>query len=356
MKSVIVGFFLVIVIACTPRQEGVVKPVDKTEPNKQLNEQLSSKDQTLETKTKIAPPIFNKTLREAIYFSSSLEREALKLIFNNNSLQKLSLFSVLSYIVEINTGAKKSTPYGLDCGKFEVSRDQKIIKIFKTCVKPIVEVVEINIISEDSLYDVEFMIKEWANVVGLPVVLTGNNVRCQLKVTSHKLNSLNCNNWSYLTHESQISSTVIKTNHFVFERNAQKQFVIKGGFFKELIENKKLDIVVPLEGKIKIIEKELKVIDDFAKIVQQDLEGGKKNEQKEELKKEAKQEIGQETNQEIKQEVGQEANQEINQEIPAEEINQEAQPQENHQEGNEVSQDTSPAVNPQDGRSRGRGR
>ncbi len=57
---------------------------------------------------------------------------------------------------------------------------------------------------------------------------------------------------------------MVKAKVFLLERDAPKQFVIKGGFFKELIENKKIDIEVPLEGKIKIIEKEIRVIDEFA--------------------------------------------------------------------------------------------
>lgn len=355
MKSLIIGI-LVIISACTPKQTESVSPVV-------IDTELTPKTQILVIKPK--QPDFNKILREAIYFSSSLEREALKLILNNNSLQKQSLFSVLSYIVEINTGAKKSTPFGLDCGKFEVRREQKVIKIFKSCVKPIVEVAKINIISEDSIYDVEFMIKEWANVVGLPVALTSDNIRCQLAVKNQKLYRLNCNDWSYLTEESQASSTVIKAKYFLFQRDAQKQFVIKGGFFKELIENKKVDIVVPLEGKIKIIEKEIKVIDDFAKIIQQDIESGKKNEEKEEPKKETSNEISKETgqenseksnqknNQEDQQEISQQSGQEGGQEIPVEEIQQEAQPQENHQE---ISHDATPAISPQDGEPRRRGR
>lgn len=221
--------------------------------------------------TEVKPnPEFSKVMREAIYFSNSLEREALKLILKDNSFQRLTLFSVLSYIAEINSGAKRSPPYGLDCGKFKVVREGKIIKVFKACVKPITEIARIQTTEEDKLFEVEFPIKEWANVVGLSVTLTGENLRCQLRIADKKLYGLRCHNWSYQTDSDQFSATVIKAKDFVFQRDAKKQFIIRGGFYKELIENKKIDILIPLEGKIKIIEKELRVIDEFANKINQE--------------------------------------------------------------------------------------
>jgi|GEM_PF-3621958 len=259
MKSLIGISFVVLISSCTPTC--APKGADSAEPAVNAAELGHQK---LVMDVKIKPTDFDKILREAIYFSSNLEREALKLILNDNSMQKLSLFSVLSYIVEINTGAKKTTPYGLDCGTFEVNKEKKTIKIFKSCVRPIVEIAQIQILQESMLYEVEFVIKEWADVVGLAASLTGDNTRCLIKIKDKKLQQLSCENWSYQTSEDQISSTIIKAKYFLFQREAQKQFVIRGGFFRELVENKKIDIVVPLEGIIKIFEKEIKVRDDFA--------------------------------------------------------------------------------------------
>ena len=212
------------------------------------------------------PSEFSKLLRETIYFANSLEREALKLITKDSSFQKLTLFSVLSYVVETSSGAKKSTPLGLDCGQFTVRKNEKEISILKSCSKPFLELVHIHIVDESEKsahYEFNFVINEWSSVLGMPVTLTGSNVRCQMQVKDAKLKRLNCDNWSYLISEDQLSATVVKTKEFLFEREAQKQFVIRGGYFKELIENKKFDITVPLEGKIKIIEKEIRVIDEF---------------------------------------------------------------------------------------------
>lgn len=270
-----------------------------------------SDEQKVEKTDEIARPalepkksIFSKTLRESIYFSNSLEREALKLILKDNSFQKNTLFSVLSYVVETNSGAKKTTPYGLDCGQFLVKPEGKYIRVIKTCVKPHSEIATIRTVDDENLYEVEFLIKEWASVVGLSVTLTGDNLRCSLRVKDKKLSVLKCDNWSYQTAGDQFSSTVVKAREFVFNREAKKQFVIRGGFFKELVENKKIDIMVPLEGKIKIIEKELRVIDEFANKLYE--ESRVQREKEEEYKKHIAAEANKKSSQEGSQESGQE--------------------------------------------------
>lgn len=297
--------------SCTPKGTGVPK-------NDEQNE-----EKVVEiVKPALAKSIFSKTLRESIYFSNSLEREALKLILKDNSFQKNTLFSVLSYVVETNSGAKKATPYGLDCGQFLVKPDGKYIRVIKACVKPYAEIATILTVEDERLYEVEFLIKEWASVVGLSVTLTADNLRCSLRVKEKKLSGLNCDNWTYQTSADQFSSTVVKAREFTFRRDAKKQFVIRGGFFKELVENKKIDIMVPLEGKIKIIEKELRVIDEFANKLNE--ESRVQREKEEEYKKHIEAEAGKKGSQESSQNNGRESG------------------QESHQESQEASQDSSP--------------
>lgn len=296
--------FCFVLLACTPKGAGIPK----------------SDEQNTEKPEEIIKPIvepkksvFSKTLRESIYFSNSLEREALKLILKDNSFQKNTLFSVLSFVVETNSGAKKTTPYGLDCGQFVVKPEGKYIRIIKACVKPHSEIATIRIVEEESLYEIEFLIKEWASVVGLAVTLTGDNLRCSLRVKEKKLSGLNCDNWSYQTSSDQFSSTVVKAREFIFSREAKRQFVIRGGFFKELVENKKIDIMVPLEGKIKIIEKELRVIDEFAHKLNEEsrVQREKDEEYKKHIEAEATKKGPQESSsQDTSQESGQEGNKE----------------------------------------------
>lgn len=298
-KRLISILFCVISFSCTPKGTGLPKNDEQKE------------EKTVEITGPVTAPkksIFSKTLRESIYFSNSLEREALKLILKDNSFQKNTLFSILSYVVETNSGAKKTTPYGLDCGQFIVKPDGKYIRVIKACVKPYSEIATIRTVEDESLYEVEFLIKEWASVVGLSVTLTGDNLRCSLRIKEKKLSGLSCDNWSYQTSSDQFSATVVKAREFIFNRDAKKQFVIRGGFFKELVENKKIDIMVPLEGKIKIIEKELRVIDEFANKLNEEsrVQREKEEEYKKHIEAEATKKSPQEGSQDTNQESGQE--------------------------------------------------
>jgi hypothetical protein len=336
MKMLISCIFCFFGVACTPsaspQMASDAKKNEISPPKANTNSVLAKSSSV------------SKVLREAIYFSNSLEREALKLILKDPSLQKQTLFSVLSFIMETESGAKKSTPHGLDCGKYEVRKEERILRVFKTCVRPNIEVAIITTVEDEKEYKVDFMIHEWPDVVGLSVALTAPNVSCHLRLADKKLYSLVCENWSYLISEDQISSTVLKANEFHFQRDAEKQFVIKGGFYKELVENKKIDIIIPLEGKIKIIEKELQVIDEFLD-KKEDI-----NAKKEELKKsnsqsqdqsqaqsgdQSAQSLEQERNQEQGQDQSQEPNQIQNQDgqqVPQED-NQPQQPVKPPEEG-----------------------
>jgi len=236
-------------------------------------------------KGRAAPDSFEKVLREAIYFANSLEREALKLIQKTEAAQTLTLFSVLSYVAETKSGVKKSLPFGLDCGQYEIEKSANRLRVIKTCVRPPVAIAEVRTIRAEEEFQVEFFVTEWPAVLGLSVSLTGQNVICDLKVTQKKLSRMQCQNWSYQVAEEQTSATVVKAEQFVFSRESAEQFVIKGGFFKDLTENKKIDIRVPIEGKIKIIEKELEVIDEFLEQKEGRHEEGSKKDQKDSLEK-----------------------------------------------------------------------
>ena len=249
---------LLVLLFATACHKNETKKTENVEVNSALNQ---SSDVSKIEKQK---PKISRVLRESIYFAASLEREALKLIVKNESSSRKTLFSVLSYIVENYSGSKKSAPIGLDCSKYDVQFASERWVISKSCYRPASEVVMIKPVREGAEYQFEFVTSQWASVLGMSAVLTGSNVTCRMTIVDEKLIGLSCENWIHQVSEDQISSTVVKANEFVFNRNATKQFIIKGGFYKELVQNKKIDIEVPLQGKIKVIEKELKVIDEFS--------------------------------------------------------------------------------------------
>ena len=270
----------------------------KNETDKSQNSEINSaKTEVVElSKIEKSKPKVSRVLRESIYFAASLEREALKLIVKNETASRKTLFSVLSYIVENYSGSRKSAPLGLDCAKHDVQLVGDVWIVSKACYKPAAEVVTIQVVREGSEYQFKFVTSQWGSVLGLSAVLTGSDVVCKMTVVDEKLSGLSCDNWIHQVSEDQISSTVIKANEFVFNRNANKQFIIKGGFYKELVQNKKIDIEVPLRGKIKVLEKELKVIDEFSAYKDGVTDEIKKEESKQPEGQEIKSQIGREEN------------------------------------------------------------
>lgn len=215
-------------------------------------------------KNKIDKGHLTKEQREAIYFAASLEREALKLITKDSYYDKGTLFSALSFIVEADAGIKKIFPSNMDCSRFRSEKKDSKISFYKVCQKPESLAMEVKVLMGGSELEIEFKTTEWASVMGSSVALTNPNVRCQLSIRDKRLQTMSCQNWAYLVTENQLSATEVKLRTFAFDRKNELQFHLKGGFFKDLVENKKIAILVPLNGQIKVIEKEIEVIDDFA--------------------------------------------------------------------------------------------
>lgn len=229
----------------------------------------NNSDQVAQVPTAIETPKENKPadkdfltkeLREAFYYSASLEREALRLILKNNQYDNPTPFSVLSYAVESAKGVKKSAPLSFDCKRFDIQKKQQTLQFFKTCQKPETLLATVTLSTDQKSILVDFKIKEFGNIIGVATALTNSDIQCELKIENKKLQIFKCNNWAYQTKPD----TEIRLKEFIFERSSTKQMHLKGGFFKELVENKKIEIVVPITGQIKIIEKDIEVIDEFA--------------------------------------------------------------------------------------------
>lgn len=261
MRFVFFIFFILVLTGCFKKTENL----PETKPSES---KISAALRESDNKSLTQPfQILNKEQREAIYFAASLEKEALRIITKNEYSDELSLFSVLSYAVEVAAGIKKTSISRLDCSRFrfaESAKDKKLIQVFKTCMKPESLVAEIQTNDDKSHLTVTFLIKEWASVVGLSAMTTGQDVVCDLQIKNKKLDGLNCLNWIKSLAASAVSAEEIRLKTFTFQRDQESQLLVKGGLYKDLVERKKIEMRVPLQGKIKLIEKEIEVIDEFA--------------------------------------------------------------------------------------------
>ena len=241
------------------------QPKNAVENQSGLEKSSSDKSSAAKITSVKEKSLFPKELKESLYFAASLERESLRLISKNSSLEPTTLFSVLSYAFEVAAGTKKSPPRNTDCGRFQIEKDEPgKLKVLKVCMKPYATVAFLQSRMDDTEFEITFKIKEWASVVGLSVTLTNPDIVCLLRLKDKKLNSMVCDSWSYFLSASDASATEVRLKTMSFYRDKQQQLKLSGGFFHDLIERKKIDITVPLEGKIKLIEKEIEVKDDFA--------------------------------------------------------------------------------------------
>lgn len=292
-------------LSCTKQSlESSQAKVDTKSAN--LNENINRPDPEAETLKKIAPHF---------RFAASLEREILKSIRPDFNLP-MTQFEILSTILDQRVGIKKN--FGpIDCKLYALEKNKNVFSFFKQCQNPKVLIAEIEIKSVQQMA-VRFFIKDWANVVGQSVALTASDRICVLNIEEDKLKRLTCDNTVMaLDQSSEIQELRLK--EFVFDQKAEFQVQVSGGFYKNLVEHRKLNLKIPFEGKIKIIEKELKVRDDFANLIQSqkvevetiqspkaEVTDGKEDSKENNDKDEKK--IGSEG-----QEVGQEASQEIGQ-------------------------------------------
>lgn len=267
---------------CT-RPQPVVEPAEKA-----TISAVIPAEKTKEIATE--KPLFSREVKESLFFAASLERESLRLISRHSSMEPTTLFSVLSYAFEIASGTKKSSLRNVDCGRFQVEKTETgLLRILKICEKPAALIATVQPKMNETELEVDFKIKEWASVVGLSVTLTNPDVKCHLKIKDKKLSEMSCENWAYFLSASDASATEIQLKTFSFRRDQTLQLKLTGGFYRDLVERKKIDISVPLEGKIKLIEKEIEVKDDFADKVKTSEEiRGEKEKNKEDSKENGK--------------------------------------------------------------------
>ncbi len=260
--SCVILLLMIFGLGCTRTQPQMAVENQKNLANPSAEIKKNSFDEIRFSKEK---PLFTKEIKESLHFAASLERESLRLISKNAGLETTTLFSVLSYAFEVTSGTKKSPPRNIDCGRFLIEKlEDKKLKVSKICQKPYTVVALIQSRSDDTEIEITFKIKEWASVVGLSVTLTNSDTVCLLQLKDKKLNSMVCDGWAYFLSASDASATEVRLKTMSFYRDRQPQLKLSGGFFHDLIERKKIDITVPIEGKIKLFEKEIEVKDDFA--------------------------------------------------------------------------------------------
>lgn len=231
-----------------------------------------------------------KMITGNLKFLGSLEKEVLKLLLEAQA-PEINQFEVLTYGFDKLTGVKTGFLPAFGCQKVAVKPSAKKFEIFSECIRPAKKLAEL-IEGPKNHYSILFLTANWKVILGNAAGLNPDRV-CDFVLKDNKVQSLDCKNtvFSPKSQASDINYYELKIKKYIFNRNQTDELVVEGGQYKDLIETKKISMTVPMSGKISIIEKELKVKDDFAEM-QNKLLGleEEKKDGKEEVKEEGRKE------------------------------------------------------------------
>lgn len=212
-----------------------------------------------------AEKAYAKMLAANLRFIGSLEKEVLKLLLQGSS-PDVNQFEVLTFGFDKFNGAKTGFLQGFGCQKIAVKPAPKKFEVYSECTKPAKKLAEI---SEDlgnkNRLTVVFLTSNWKVILGNAAGINPERI-CEFTLKDNKVQTFDCKETVFSPRITglDINLLELKIRKYTFNRNQSEELVVEGGQYKDLVENKKINMTVPMTGKISIVEKELKVKDDFA--------------------------------------------------------------------------------------------
>lgn len=256
---------LTFLFGCTkkqlPAKEEHSAPQPESDVARPVNAVISGGDKP----TPESEKAFTRMLGSNLRFIGSLEKEVLNLLLPSSS-PEVNQFEVLAYGFDKFNGAKTGFLNGFGCQKIAVRGAAKKFEVFSECTKPAKKLAEI---SEDlgrtTSYTVVFLTSNWKVILGNAAGINPERV-CHFTLKDNKVQTMDCQDTVFGPRVSGLDINLheLKIRKYSFNRNQAEELVIEGGQFRDMIEIKKINLTVPISGKISIIEKELKVKDDFA--------------------------------------------------------------------------------------------
>lgn len=261
MKSVrsIIRIFNVILLslvglqACTKNDNSIENV--KAELNSEAVDSLQNK------KNRVSDPEAErkKQIHEVIQLIASIETETLRLISENI---RYNQFQVLAFALDQDLKIKRSNP-GFFCHQFKVNWGKDIVDIDAICQYPPQKLVEVKMFKDR--IDITFTTSKWAPIIGDFQAMTRPDRFCSgdliFKDATARLKNLNCKNTVYRMNDS--SSEELRLDEYSYSSVAGQSVTLSGGIYRDLAKRREIKLHVPVEGVIQIVEKELKVRDDF---------------------------------------------------------------------------------------------
>ncbi|HWU43769.1 MAG TPA: hypothetical protein VN132_10035, partial [Bdellovibrio sp.] len=159
----------------------------------------------------------------------------------NIKLSNKSLFRCDRYLVKRGVLPAKGFPQKLEI--FEKCSDKTEAK----------KIADVNFANEFDV-QVTFFPENLAEILGLGPTILNKPIECRMQASdSGVLNSLNCKNWS----QDRTKEQMVRLDSYNYQKDKKSLIKLRGKIYQNLTDIRKIEVDVPLEGKITVTETEL---------------------------------------------------------------------------------------------------
>lgn len=261
MGSVLVFLFSMFLLSC-PRQKTSTDHLDQVE-SPSFSKVIAVKSDVDHKDKKTSLSKSSQETYEILRFCGTVENEVFKIIDKRykNTDKVPSQLNILSQLL---SPLKKQNIF-YDCLKIDTQESTEglstVYNVFRTCEKNPRLIAKIEKKSNLEM-NVSFVQSTWSYVIGESALLNLKDKVCYIHLKENVVSRFSCEN-SLMTMNTGDHLEEIRIHKYEFDRNGKNQIMVKGGRFKNMVEVSQISIQVPDQGRIKLIEKELKIRDDF---------------------------------------------------------------------------------------------
>lgn len=193
-----------------------------------------------------------KSLIKIFAQADSIIREASWLLTEKRKVKMSSPFGRIQRAFMISANQKLTKLPGLKCDRYGIQNGIDL-KISFNCEKKPVSFAQVSGFKQKHI-TVSFETLNLADSLGIAASIYGKPIVCQIQVNSeNELLRMDCNTWVQDRFENQL----VVLSELQFSKKENDQLVMKGEVLENLKLRRKIDVKVPISGKIKLSEIEL---------------------------------------------------------------------------------------------------
>ncbi|UOF02160.1 hypothetical protein [Bdellovibrio reynosensis] len=200
----------------------------------------------------------------ARYFeqADAIHREAWWVLSNERRPMGKSPFGKIQRALLSSNGIKLSNKSLFSCDRYLVKRDIQSLtgfpqkfEIFEKCstktdAKRIAEVFA----AKEADFYATFYSENLEEVLGLGATILNKNIRCDFKGNEkNQIVSLKCKDWA----QDRSKEQMVRLDIYDYEKEGKNLIKLRGKVYENLSDIRKIEVDIPLEGKIKVLETEL---------------------------------------------------------------------------------------------------